>query len=123
MLLFGLGQERNALNRRLEERARGMLSGGMIDEVARLLDAGYDDHAPGMAGIGYRQFAAVLRGRITEAEAFHLMVRDTRRYAKRQMTWFAREPEIRWLNVGETGGPEGAAEHMVKEITREGWIE
>jgi tRNA dimethylallyltransferase len=123
VLLFGLCQERSALNRRLEERARGMLSGGMIDEVKRLLSAGYDERTPGMAGIGYRQFAAALKGRMTEAEALGLMVRDTRRYAKRQMTWFAREPDVQWLDVDETGGPEGAAERIVKEITREGWRE
>lgn len=123
VLLFGLRQERNALNRRLEERARGMLSGGMMEEVKRLLAAGYDDKTPGMAGIGYRQFAAVAKGRMTEAEALGLMVRDTRRYAKRQMTWFAREPDIRWLDVDEMGGPEGTAERIVKEISREGWME
>jgi len=123
VLLFGLRQERNALNRRLEERARGMLSGGMMEEVKRLLAAGYDDKTPGMAGIGYRQFAAVAKGRMTEAEALGLMVRDTRRYAKRQMTWFAREPDIRWLDVDEMGGPEGTAERVVKEISREGWME
>jgi len=123
VLFFGLRQERNALNRRLEERARGMLSGGMMEEVKRLLAAGYDEQTPGMAGIGYRQFAAAAKGRMTEAEALGLMVRDTRRYAKRQMTWFAREPGIRWLDVDEMGGPEGTAERIVKEISREGWIE
>jgi tRNA dimethylallyltransferase len=123
VLLFGLGQERGVLNRRLEERARGMLAGGMMDEVRHLLEAGYDEDAPGMAGIGYRQFAAVARGRLTESQAFALMVRDTRRYAKRQVTWFTREPGIRWLDMGEAGGPEGAAERIVKEVTREGWIE
>lgn len=123
VLLFGFGQERSVLNRRLEERARGMLAGGMMDEVKRLLGAGYDETSPGLAGIGYRQFAAVAKGRATEAEALALMVRDTRRYAKRQMTWFARETDLRWLDVDETGGPEGAAERIVKEITREGWAE
>ncbi len=123
LLLFGLGQERSVLNRRLEERARGMYAGGMMDEVQRLLEAGYDETSPGMAGIGYRQFAAVVKQRMTEAEALALMVRDTRRYAKRQMTWFAREADLRWLDVDETGGPEGAAERLVKEITREGWTE
>jgi len=121
VLLVGLGQERGTLNRRLEERAHGMLSGGIMDEVRRLLEAGYDETSPGMAGIGYRQFAAVARGRLTEAEALALMVRDTRRYAKRQMTWFTRETGIRWLDVDETGGPEGAAERIAKEITREAW--
>ena len=123
VLLIGLSQERGALNRRLEERAHGMLSGGIMDEVRRLLEAGYDEASPGMAGIGYRQFAAVARGRLTEAEALALMVRDTRRYAKRQMTWFVRETGIRWLDVDETGGPEGAAERIAKEITREAWTE
>jgi len=122
VLLIGLCRERGALNRRLEERARGMFSGGMMDEVKRLLGAGYDETSPGMAGIGYRQVAAAARGRITEAEALALMVRDTRRYAKRQMTWFAREVDLRWLDVDETGGAEGAAERIVKEMTREGWI-
>src|SRR5262249_13660914 len=123
LLLIGLGQERSALNRHLEERAHGMLSGGMMDEVRRLLEAGYDETAPGMAGIGYRQFLDVLRGRLTEDQALALMVRDTRRYAKRQMTWFTREAGIRWLDVGETGGPEGAADWIAKEIAREGWTE
>jgi len=123
LLLIGLGQQRSALNRRLEDRAHEMLSGGMMDEVRRLLEAGHDETAPGMAGIGYRQFLDVLRGRLTESQALALMVRDTRRYAKRQMTWFTREPGIRWLDVGETGGPEGAADWIAKEIAREGWTE
>jgi len=123
VLLIGLSQNRATLNRRLEERAHAMLSGGMMGEVRRLLEAGYDETAPGMAGIGYRQFLEVARGRLTEAQALALMVRDTRRYAKRQMTWFAREPGIRWLDVNEAGGTEGAAERIVKKIAREGWIE
>src|ERR1700682_2668151 len=100
-----------------------MLSRRLIDEVRRLLSAGYDEQTPGMAGIGYRPFAAALKGRMTEAEALRLVGRATPRYAKRQMTWCAREPDVRWLDVDETGGPEGAAERIVKEITREGWIE
>jgi tRNA dimethylallyltransferase len=121
--MFGLRRERKALNRSLEERARTMLRGGMMDEVRRLLAAGHDETAPGMAGIGYRDIAAVLRGRLTEAEALSLMVRDTQRYAKRQMTWFSREPEIQWLDVDEVGGVEGAAECIHKHIAREGWVE
>ncbi len=123
VLMFGLRREREALNRRLEERARSMLAGGMIGEVRRLLAEGHDEAAPGMAGIGYRQWAKVARGRLPEAEALRLMIRDTQRYAKRQMTWFAREPEIRWLDVDEVGGVEGAAESIHKHILREGWIE
>jgi tRNA dimethylallyltransferase len=123
VLMFGLRRERKALNRSLEERARRMLAGGMMDEVRRLLSEGHDETAPGMAGIGYRQVAAVLGGRLSEAEALRLMVRETQRYAKRQMTWFAREPEVRWLDVDEAGGVEGAAECIHKHIMQEGWIE
>jgi tRNA dimethylallyltransferase len=122
VVMFGLRRERVALNRALEERARSMLAGGMMEEVRRLLAAGHDETAPGMAGIGYRQFVAVARGRLSPAEALRLMVRDTQRYAKRQMTWFAREPEIQWLDVNEVGGVEGAAEYIHKHILREGWI-
>ena len=123
VLMFGLRREREALNRRLEERARSMLAGGIMGEVRRLLAEGHDEAAPGMAGIGYRQWAKVARGRLPEAEALRLMIRDTQRYAKRQMTWFAREPEIRWLDVDDVGGVEGAAESIHKHILREGWIE
>jgi len=122
VLMFGLRQERVALNRRLEERARSMVAGGMMEEVRRLLAAGHDETAPGMAGIGYRQWARVAGGRSSPAEALRLMVRDTQRYAKRQMTWFAREPEIQWLDVDEVGGVEGAAECIHKHLLREGWI-
>jgi tRNA dimethylallyltransferase len=124
VLMFGLRRERKVLNRLLEERARRMLAGGMMmAEVRRLLAEGHDETAPSMAGIGYRQWAGVAKGRLPETEALRLMIRDTQHYAKRQMTWFAREPEIRWLDVDEAGGIEGAAEIIHKHIVREGWIE
>jgi tRNA dimethylallyltransferase len=123
LLMVGLRQSREALRRRLAERARGMVGRGMMEEVRRLLEAGYDESLPAMDGIGYRQFAAVVRGRLTGEEALRLMIRDTVRYAKRQMTWFARDPEIRWIDVDAAGGVDGAAESILKLITREGLIE
>ena len=121
--MFGLTRERSLLQRGLEERARGMLAGGMMQEVRSLLAAGHDESAPGMAGIGYRQIAAVLRGRLAAAEAERLMIRETLRYAKRQMTWFAREPGILWLDMDEAGGVEGAAGCIHERLLREGWVE
>ena len=122
LLMVGLTEPREALRRRLADRARAMLARGMMDEVRRLLEAGYDESLPSMEGIGYRQFAAVLRGRMAEEEALRLMIRDTVRYAKRQMTWFARDPEVRWTDLGEVGGAEGAAEAILKLIAREGLL-
>jgi tRNA dimethylallyltransferase len=55
---------------------------------------------------------------MTEAEATRLMIRDTTRYAKRQMTWFARDPEVRWLDVDAVGGPDGTA-RAVEILARE----
>jgi tRNA dimethylallyltransferase len=123
VLAIGLSRERHILNQSLKDRVEGMVARGMMGEVRRLLAVGYDDGSPGMNGIGYRQFVAVAEGRLDEAEATRLMVRDTQRYAKRQMTWFQRDAEIHWLDVDRAGGIEGTAEAIGKLITREGWIE
>ena len=123
LVLIGLGRERAALNEAIAVRARAMLARGMMDEVERLLAAGHDPERPPMDGIGYRPLALAARGRLPVEEALRLMVRDTTRYAKRQMTWFAREPEIRWIDVDGAGGVEGAAEAVLKHITQEGLTE
>jgi len=123
LVMIGLGRVRAALNAAIAERARGMVARGMMDEVRRLLEAGYDPERPPMDGIGYRHFARAMQARMTPEEALRLMIRDTTRYAKRQMTWFARDPEIRWLDVDGAGGIEGAAETVHKHITKEGLIE
>jgi len=123
LVMIGLRRDRGALNRSLADRARAMADHGMMDEVNTLLAKGYDEALPAMAGIGYRQFAAALRGRMSADEALRLMVRDTCRYAKRQMTWFSREPEVRWIDVDQAGGIEGAAESILKVVMQEGLIE
>jgi tRNA dimethylallyltransferase len=123
LLMVGLSRSREVLNQRLAERTREMVARGMLDEVERLLAAGYDESLPAMGGIGYRQFSAVLRGRHDAKEAERLMCRDTIRYAKRQMTWFARDPEVRWIDVDGAGGFPGTTESILKTITQEGLIE
>jgi tRNA dimethylallyltransferase len=60
---------------------------------------------------------------MSEVEAVRLMTRDTVRYAKRQMTWFARDPEIRWVDLDAAGSIEGAAEEVLKLVGREGLVE
>ncbi len=123
LLMVGLAQSRETLRLRLAERVHAMVARGIMEEVKRLLEAGYAPSLPAMGGIGYRQFSEVLGGRMAEAEAVRLMIRDTARYAKRQMTWFARDPEVRWLDVDAAGGLDGAAEAIFKMITEEGLIE
>ena len=123
LVMIGLGRRRAALNDAIAQRAHAMLARGMMDEVRRLIDAGHDPDRPPMDGIGYRPLARAARGDLPVAEALRLMIRDTTRYAKRQMTWFAREPEVRWIDVDAAGGVEGAAEAVHKLITQEGLIE
>jgi tRNA dimethylallyltransferase len=105
----GLTMDRARLGQRLAARAAAMVGAGLADEVRRLLARGYGAGLPAMQGIGYRQFVEVLGGRLTAAEGLRLMQRDTLRYARRQWTWFAREPGIEWIDVEAAGGVEGVA--------------
>ena len=73
-----------------------------------------------MQGIGYRHFVRVIQGQWSETEAIRQMKRDTRQYAKRQWTWFAREPGVRWVDVEAAGGFEGTVEQVEKWIVQEG---
>lgn len=123
LLMVGLTIPRPVLYRALETRVEGMVRLGLRQEVERLLDAGYGPGLSAMQGIGYRHFAGVIRGRWAHAHALHAMKRDTKRYAKRQWTWFAREPEIRWVDVDAAGGIEGTAELVAKLIEQGGFLE
>jgi tRNA dimethylallyltransferase len=79
---------REEMDRRIDDRVTRMVARGLVDEVRGLLDAGFDDGAPGMTGTGYREIAAHLRGESTLEEAMDRIRRNTRRYARRQLTWF-----------------------------------
>ena len=109
LLYVGLTLPREVLRTRLHARALAMIEGGLADEVQALLARGHDPSLPAMQGIGYREMVLVLRGEIDGAEALRRMQRDTTRYAKRQWTWFSREPDIQWLDVALAGGPERVA--------------
>jgi tRNA dimethylallyltransferase len=105
VVYIGLTMARAALNARLAARAASMAA-GLADEVKALLALGYDETLSSMQGIGYREFVRVVRGRLDARSALALMQRDTVRYAKRQMTWFVREPGIEWLEVEPATTPE-----------------
>ena len=115
---FGLTMDRAALARRLAARAAAFVESGLRAEVERLLARGYDPSLPSLQSIGYREFVRVVRGGLDPAEALRLMQRDTVRYAKRQWTWFAREPGIEWLDVDRVGGVEGAADVIASALAR-----
>ncbi len=76
------------MDRRIDERVRRMVDRGLVDEVRGLLAGGYDESDPGMSGTGYREMARYLKGRVSLDEAVEEIAHNTRRYARRQLTWF-----------------------------------
>jgi tRNA dimethylallyltransferase len=115
-LKLGLFLERDVLYRRIDRRCDAMLEGGLIEEVKGLLDRGYSPALKPMQSIGYRHVIDFLQGRTDMAETRRLFRRDTRRYAKRQLTWFRADPELRWLTPSEVQ----AAEKLAKEFLTTG---
>lgn len=103
LVLIGLTMERRELYRRIESRVDEMMKMGLVEEVLRLLDRGYHPRLQSMQGLGYKEIVYYLRGLCTREEAVCLLKRNTRRFAKRQFTWFRREPVIQWIDVGQCG--------------------
>jgi len=102
LLRIGLDPPRAALYERLNHRAAGMFTDGLLAET-RALQHGYGTGAQALGALGYREAAAVLSGSLGEEAAVTMMQQGHRNYAKRQMTWFRREPEVHWLpGFGDT---------------------
>ncbi len=96
-LRVGLNPDRQPLYDRINRRAQQMFDSGLIDETRNLL-AKYGNSAGPLASLGYKQCVQLLRGEIDEPSATAAAQQAHRNYAKRQMTWFRREPEVEWLN-------------------------
>jgi tRNA dimethylallyltransferase len=96
ILRIGLNPARDALYSRINERARRMFAAGLVEEARRRL-AKYGEAAWPLGSLGYKQAVQLIRGEIDEAAALQTAQQAHRNYAKRQMTWFRREPEVKWL--------------------------
>ena len=96
MLLIGLHCERAVLNERIQLRTSQMMSEAFAQEVHQLLDKGYEPSLPSMQAIGYRHMLNYLADKWTLAEATEILIKDTRHYAKRQMTWFRKYANMNW---------------------------
>lgn len=102
-ILIGLTMDRQRLYDRIDKRVDMMIKAGLIDEVKSIIEAGYGNCQVAMQGIGYKQIIAYFNNEITQEEAIDLIKRDSRRYAKRQITWFKRIKEINWFNIDNYG--------------------
>lgn len=107
-----LTMEREKLYARIEERIDLMMEQGLLEEVKGLLDRGYTPDLVSMQGIGYKEFIPYFNGDCTLEEAVTQLKTNTRRFAKRQLTWFRRQIEGLWIDMSKTSGEEAMAEAL-----------
>ena len=117
-LIVGLNRDRDLLYRRIEGRIDWQLAHGLIEETRQLLALGYHRDCAAMKGLGYRQVAEHLAGDYDAVEMVWRFKRDTRHYAKRQMTWFRKEPGIQWLTVEESKPAQDTAALVIGQVDR-----
>ncbi len=101
LLQIGLTRSREQLYQRINKRSALMLQAGLEEEVRGLLERGFSPQLQSMQSIGYRHINEYFAGKYSKETMLELLARDTRRYAKRQYTWFNKNKEIEWLNVKE----------------------
>ena len=117
-VLFGLLWERKELYRRIDARCERMVSGGLLEEAAALERRGYDVSLNALNTVGYKEAFAVLRGELAPLEMMAEFRKNSRRYAKRQMTWFRRDGRIRWIRMNEQTAEGEVAEIIAREFPR-----
>jgi tRNA dimethylallyltransferase len=111
-LLIGLRLPRPVLYRRIELRVEEMVRRGLVEEARRLWEGGYDERHNAMRGLGYRQLLRAFRGEWSIDAAIEATIRDTKHYAKRQMTWFRRQSGLRWLDLDGGESADVVAEQL-----------
>ena len=98
---FGLSRPRERLYERIDRRVERLFEQGLVEEVRRLREEGVPESAQAMQALGTKQVLAHLRGELSLPDAVELTKRETRRYAKRQLTWFRRHGRVQWLGIDE----------------------
>ena len=114
--LFGLNWEREKLYRNIENRVDEMIAAGLVDEVKNILALGYSKKINALNTVGYKEIISFLENEITLERAVELIKRNTRRYAKRQMTWFRKTKGIEWLNCDESTSSEQLSSLILKKM-------
>jgi tRNA dimethylallyltransferase len=116
--MLGISRPSEALNRRIEERARRLFANGLLDEVRALLDAGHDPRRAPLTSHGYGEAARYLAGEWSLDAAIAMTARRTRQYAKRQRTWFRRDHRIAWLEAGDRAADDPSLVEAAERILR-----
>jgi len=111
-----LTMDREKLYGRIEQRVDKMMDEGLVDEVEGLLKMGYGRGLTSMQALGYKEIAEYLQGGISKEEAIRILKRDTRHYAKRQLTWFRRDSRIFWVDTDNFHNREVLMENIIRYI-------
>lgn len=120
---FVLNDDRENLYRRIDLRVDQMIEEGLVAEVKALKARGYDRSMVSMQGLGYKEILAYLNGEMSLETAVNILKRDTRHFAKRQLTWFRRERDVRFLYLPEFDNDrERVLEHILQELAAEAGI-
>ena len=120
-LYYVLDTDRKTLYERIDRRVDLMMEHGLVDEVKHLADMGCTRDMVSMQGLGYKEILDYLSGEISLEEAVYILKRDTRHFAKRQITWFKRERDVRWLELEQfQNDRKKVLEHILDEIEGEG---
>ena len=115
-IIIVLNRDREVLYERINKRVDLMMENNLIDEVKHLLDIGYDKNLISMQGIGYKEIVKYLEGEYSLDEAIEIIKRDSRRYAKRQITWFKRYKESKWFDLDKYDNSEILKEDILNYI-------
>lgn len=113
---FVLNDDRSRLYDRIDRRIDIMLEQGLVDEVKDLVDEGYTRDMVSMQGLGYKEIIDYIQGRCSLDDAVYTLKRDTRHFAKRQITWFKREKYVTWVNKNEYDSESRILEHMLNRL-------
>ncbi|MBP3926151.1 MAG: tRNA (adenosine(37)-N6)-dimethylallyltransferase MiaA [Clostridium sp.] len=117
---YVLTTDRPVLYERIDRRVDLMMEQGLVEEVRQLKEMGCTRELVSMQGLGYKEILAYLDGEASLEEAVYILKRDTRHFAKRQLTWFKRERDVRWLNLPEFDNDrEQVLAHIINEIKSE----
>jgi tRNA dimethylallyltransferase len=110
---YGLRWNRDALYNRIEERVDKMIEDGLVDEITGILNDGYDKNLNSLNTVGYKEIISYLEKEITLIRAIELIKRNTRRYAKRQLTWFRADKRIKWFHVSSQADLDNLALQLI----------
>jgi tRNA dimethylallyltransferase len=111
-----LTMDRRKLYERIDQRVDKMMASGLVEEVEGLIKRGYGRELNSMQALGYKEIADYLHGLITKDEAVRILKRDTRHYAKRQLTWFRGDKRVNWVDVGSFFRKEVIVENIIRYI-------